>query len=365
MPGSGDKQLLTRVQSRGDTCAGLVICTIPALAPSTHEDSGAGSATTQLFRAGEKKTGQPMPARMRDLTSGASFDLGAVSLVGRGEGSTVRLADTSVSRQHATIRHEHAAFWITDLGSANGTFVNGVALAAARALRHGDRLRFGNAVLVFEETGAAASAPRLDDRTQISRLAPEPLRGVPVTLLVADLKGFTAICARLSAEQTAGLLREWYADCDAVLKRHGATIDKFMGDGLFAYWHGTEPDIRDRALRAAEALRAVEAVPVSPTRLLLKDRQGTGLDCRVGLHIGEAAVGTMGKGVNTALGDAVNLAFRIESLTRAVDEPILVSAAFAAGFSGRPLRSCGRHAVKGVEEPVEVFAPPGESIGNR
>ena len=63
---------------------------------------------------------------------------------------------------------------------------------------------------------------------------------------------------------------------------------------------------------------------------------------------------------SAALGDDVNIAFRIEGLTRLVDQPILVSAAFAEGFSGAPLRSCGRHAVKGVEKPVEVFATADE-----
>ncbi len=47
-------------------------------------------------------------------------------------------------------------------------------------------------------------------------------------------------------------------DCDAILKRHGASIDKFIGDCVFAYWHGTEIGIRKQALLAAEALRSIE-----------------------------------------------------------------------------------------------------------
>jgi adenylate cyclase len=69
----------------------------------------------------------------------------------------------------------------------------------------------------------------------------------------------------------------------------------------------------------------------------------------------------MGKGITTALGDAVNLVFRIEALTRTVSQPILVSAAFAGGWQpdAGAFRSCGRHAVKGAAEPIEVFAPVG------
>jgi adenylate cyclase len=304
-----------------------------------------------------------MPALVRDLTSGTAYELGEASLIGRGEGASVRLSDASVSRQHASIRHEQAGFWIVDLGSANGTFVNGMAVAAARVLRNGDRIRLGNAMLAFEEesgTSAAAGLPP-EERTQISRLSPEPPKGEPVTILVADLKGFTAICALLTAEETAALLSEWYADCDAILKRHGATIDKFIGDGVFAYWHGTGSETRKQALLAAVGLRAVEAAPASPTRLRLKSRHGVALDCRVGLHVGQAAIGAMGKGINTALGDAVNIAFRIEGLTRALERPVLVSAAFIEGWpdADRRFEPCGFHVVKGQTEPVEVFAPAG------
>ncbi len=299
-----------------------------------------------------------MPAIVRELASGQPHHLGDVSLIGRSEGAAVQLADASVSRHHAAIRHEHSSFWIVDLGSANGTFVNGIAVTQPRPLRHGDRLRLGNAVLLFEESDATSPCHRLEERTQISRLVHEPAKGVPVTMLVADLKGFSAICALLGAGQVADLLREWYADCDAILTRHGATIDKFIGDGAFAYWGGTDLETRERALRAAQALRAAEAMPSSPTRVLLRSRHGIGLDCRVGIHLGEAAVGAMGRGINTALGDAVNVAFRIEALTRAVDQPILVSAAFAQGWPEAHQRfaPCGLHSIKGHADQIEVFA---------
>ncbi len=301
-----------------------------------------------------------MPAIVRDIASGQGHELGDVALIGRGDGVRIRLEDASVSRQHAAIRFEDARFWLVDLGSANGTFVNGVALTAARVLRDGDKLQVGKSILVFEEQ-ASVAAPEVfvSDKTQISRLSPQPLRSVPVTILVADIKGFTAICETLSAGEVADLLREWYADCEAILKRCGASIDKFIGDCVFAYWHGTEIEIRESALKAAEALRAVEAAPVSPTRILLRDTAGITLDCCIGIHVGQASMGTMGKGISTALGDAVNMAFRIEGLTRVVQRPIVVSRAFLDKWpEGRSrFASCGHHPVKGYRETVEVFAP--------
>lgn len=301
-----------------------------------------------------------MPAVLKDLASGEVFELGDFSLIGRNDGVTIRLPDSSISRQHATIRREDQDFWIVDLGSANGSYVNNVALTSARVLRHGDRIQLGTAVLVFQQQQAAESAAFLEDaRTKISIAIPQPLKNAVATLLVADLRGFTQMSALLSNGEVADLLREWYADCTAILKQQGGSIDKFIGDCVFAYWHGKEPDIRIRALQAARALRVAEQMPSSPTRLLLRDRHHMALDCRIGLHIGPVAIGAMGKGINTAVGDAVNIAFRIETLTRVVDRPTLVSAAFLAGWEegSHLFDSCGSHFVKGQTEPIEVFAP--------
>jgi adenylate cyclase len=300
-----------------------------------------------------------MPAVLREPGSGEVFQLEDFTLIGRSEGVTVRLGDSSISRQHATIRREGVNYWLVDLGSANGSYVNDVALTSARMLSHGDRIQFGNSVLVFQQGEVAQPHdPPLSAKTMISLGGTPAPKSVDVTLFVADLKGFTQMSAQLSADQVADLLREWYADCHAILAQYGASIDKFIGDCVFAYWHGTDADIRSRALRAAEALRAVEVEPTSPTRILLKAQYNIELDCRIGIHLGTVAMGAMGKGISTALGDAVNIAFGIESLTRVVDRPALVSAAFLDGWDqGRHhFESCGYHKVKGRSELIEVFA---------
>jgi adenylate cyclase len=303
-----------------------------------------------------------VPALLKDLSSGEAFALDDFTLIGRGDGVTLQLADAGVSRQHATIRREDHDYWVVDLGSANGSYVNGVELTSARVLRSGDRLQFGASQLIFEQSGTARGGDVAEsDRTVISF---EPLAAVAseeVTLFVADLKGFTRMSELLTADQVASLLREWYADCQSILRHYGATIDKFIGDSVFAFWPGTDAATRARALAAAQALRLAEADPQSPTRRALRAEQGISLDPHIGIHVGTVAIGQMGKGINTALGDAVNVVFRIEGLTRTTRQPVLVSAAFVAGWQahGIAFGSCGHHAVKGIAEPIEVFAPSG------
>ena len=303
-----------------------------------------------------------MGTQLKELTSGKTFDLEEFNLIGRSDEATIKIDDTGVSRQHATIRREGGHFGLVDLGSANGTYVNDTALTTARVLRDGDRVQFGTNLLLFcQDDGAPHDATEIGMTTQVLRRAPGKMVTRPVTLIVADLRGFTALSAQLSAEQVADLLREWYADCNSIMRQRGAMIDKFIGDCVFAYWHGTEPDIRAKAVEAARSLRSTECSATSPTRLMLKAQKNISLDCRVGLHVGDAAMGAMGKGINTAVGDAVNIAFRIESLTRQLDAGVLASAAFVLDWPpGRELfEPRGSHEVKGHPDKVEVFSLKG------
>lgn len=95
-----------------------------------------------------------MPAILTDLASGEVHRLADFTLIGRGDGVTLRLSDAGISRQHASIRRENLDYWLVDLGSANGSFVNDTALTAARVLKHGDRVRLGSSTLVFHQSEA-------------------------------------------------------------------------------------------------------------------------------------------------------------------------------------------------------------------
>jgi adenylate cyclase len=300
-----------------------------------------------------------MGAHIKSLTSGEAFALEDFTLIGRSNESTVRLNESSISRQHATIRREGVHYWLVDLGSANGTYVNDMALTTTRVLRDGDRVQFGSNVFLFlQEDGGTHDAGAVGTTTQVLRRSPVMVKTQPVTLLVGDLKGFTQLSSQVSADKLADLMREWYADCNAIMRRQGAMIDKFIGDCVFAYWPSVEPDVRAKAVEAARELRKTELESHAATRIMLKETQNIVLDCRVGLHLGEVAMGAMGKGINTAVGDAVNVAFRIESLTRQLDCGVLASAAFFQDWDvGREFfEPQGVHSLKGVAAQVEVFS---------
>ena len=299
-----------------------------------------------------------MAAQLKLEDTAEEFPLADFNLIGRSQDATIRLVDNGVSRQHATIRRDGKLFWLADLGSANGTFVNDVAISTPRALRHGDHLQFGTCRFVFDNEESEITRELTGSQTQVLHTVALPVRSVKATLLVGDLKDFTSISAQLTAEEVASLLREWYADCESIIKARGGIIDKFIGDGVFAYWPSIDSESRTRAEEAARLLSSPTTSP-SPTRRWLKQNLGITLTCHVGLHVGPVALGAMGRGVNTAVGEAVNVTFRIEALTRRLSQPVLTSAAFLDGWEpgAKKYRSLGPQALKGQPDPVEVFAP--------
>lgn len=296
-----------------------------------------------------------MPAFLRAHDKGVEYSLEDFNLLGRSPDATIRLTDAGVSRQHATIRRDGSVFWLSDLGSANGSFVNDVAATTARALRHGDRIQLGTCLFIFENDDDSTK-DHTSSGTQMLHTIALPMKTVKATLLVGDLRNFTTISSQLTAEEVASMLREWYADCERILKPRGAIIDKFIGDGVFAYWAGDSIEVREQATEAAKLLSSPEASE-SPVRKRMRDEMKIEIYCHVGLNVGDVALGAMGRGVNTAVGEAVNVTFRIESLTRKLQVPVLAGAPFVDGWPDAVnfFKNVGIHPVKGQPEPVEVY----------
>jgi adenylate cyclase len=299
-----------------------------------------------------------MRAKLKSLEKELEIVLEDFNQIGRSSDASIRLVDGGVSRQHATIRRDGQLFWVSDLGSANGSFINDVAVSTPRALRHGDRVQFGTINFIFdseEEDGPPIESG--DNNTQSLNTIALPMKTVRATLLVGDLSNFTALSAQLSAEEVAAMLREWYAQCEDILKSRDAIIDKFIGDGVFAYWPGDDPSTRKKATEAAKLLSGPEAHE-SPKRKWLRDNMNLEVHCHIGLNIGDVALGAMGRGNTTAVGEAVNVTFRIESLTRNLQVPVLAGAPFLKDWpEGHQLyQNVGIHPVKGQPDPVEVYS---------
>lgn len=303
-----------------------------------------------------------MPAILDSGHPDESFELSEFNLIGRSPRASIQLHDGSVSREHASIRFEDGDFWLHDLGSSNGSYVNELPVTNARRLRPGDRIQFGAKRFSFDITkGDNRMEEEEGDgqafKTQMLKKSAVGPTITPAVLLVGDLREFTRLSTQLPADQLAILVRSWYEQTRAVLEEHEAYIDKFIGDAVFAYWKGCDPAIKERALAAARLL-AIGGGSASQTRRMVLERYKVSFDCHVGLHVGEVALGTMTRSNFTAVGDAVNKTFRIEAMTRPLAARVLASEDFLEGLDHRrpEFVSRGRHPLKGYSDPVELFS---------
>jgi adenylate cyclase len=185
-----------------------------------------------------------------------------------------------------------------------------------------------------------------------------------VAVLFADIVGFTRLCETASAEEVVGLLREYHDRVGACVLAHGGTIDKYIGDGLMATFGTPRPSARAAADALACALAIVDAVAAWNGQ-----RRGQGeraVEVGVGAHYGPAVVGDIGNERRlefAAIGDTINVASRIEGLTRVAGSSLLVSgelveAATRAGAGAEllsKLRPLGERPLRGRGEAVGLW----------
>jgi adenylate cyclase len=187
------------------------------------------------------------------------------------------------------------------------------------------------------------------------------LRGarVPVTILFSDLVGFTTLSEKADPEALVAQLNEYLTRMTSVVFGNGGTLDKFIGDAIMAVWgnvrsFGMAQDAKNCA-RAALGMRR-------ELRQLNEKWRGEGrmgLGMGIGINQGEVIVGNIGSQERmdpTVIGDSVNLASRLEGLTRIYGVDILVGATAAELVRDEfHLRSVARVQVKGKTKPVDVF----------
>ena len=197
---------------------------------------------------------------------------------------------------------------------------------------------------------------RLIAQPELMRLGGEARE---VTLMFTDLANFTTLSEQLSAEQTVELLTAYFNAMTPIVHATGGTVDKFIGDAVMAFWGAPLADAQhaEHALQAAVAMQEA----MQPLVADLRARGLPAVHMRIGLHTGRAVVGNVGSEQRfsyTAIGDAVNLAARLEGANKAFGTHILLSDATAAQLPPTiALRALDDVVVKGRSEPVRVFTP--------
>jgi adenylate cyclase len=181
---------------------------------------------------------------------------------------------------------------------------------------------------------------------------------VRAAIMICDLRDFTKISDNWPRDDVIGLLNDYFDAMSEPIARHGGEILKFIGDGLLAIFPLSEPQACGNLLRAVREAREAMAA-------LNERNKGTGrapLNYGIGVHVGDVMYGNIGSSSRldfTVIGPAVNMASRLEALTKQLKRTVLLSRAFAELVEREfELEHVGKHEVRGFSDPIELFAFP-------
>ena len=176
-----------------------------------------------------------------------------------------------------------------------------------------------------------------------------------VTVLFSDIRGFSTLSERLETRQVADVVGRHLGAMAEVIADHGGTIDKFQGDAVMAIFGAPDP-MDDHAARAVACALAMQARQSELNAMGWGVVDVDGLQVGIGLNTGTVIAGAIGGGGRleyTVIGDAVNIAQRLQS--EAEGGQIVAAATTVAACAEIPAEPIGLRTVKGREEPVEVF----------
>ena len=315
-------------------------------------------AHARRLSIGRTITRKVMKDRVALLSQDAASDeqfAGVDSIVSQGVRSTICAPLVTESRVHGALYADRldpfAAFKPDDL-----ELISAVAAQAAVAVENAR----AHERLAREEV-ARANYSRFLPEYVVKQMLENPesfkLGGVSqtVTILFADIRGFTRISEHAPAEKIVSLLNRYFSAMTDIIFAHGGTLDKYLGDGLMALFGAptATPDDASNALNAAVAMQR---------RLMginreLRDEGFPEIGVGMGLHTGEAIIGYIGserRSEYTAIGDTVNTSSRLESNARGGE--ILISDATAqAAHSRYKLQPRDPIMVKNREQPVRLW----------
>lgn len=179
-----------------------------------------------------------------------------------------------------------------------------------------------------------------------------------MTVLFSDIRGFTSMSEKMQPEEVVTFLREYLTVMTEAVFNQGGTVDKYIGDAIMALYN-VPFEAPDHALRAVRTALEFQR-RLQPLAERFAARHGGTLACGVGIHTGDAVVGTIGSEQRleyTAIGDTINLGSRLEGLTKDFSVPIIISeATYVEVRDHFAARDLGEVTVKGKAIPVKIYA---------
>jgi adenylate cyclase len=296
----------------------------------------------------------------RNTSYSIPLDRGTCWTIGRDPENVILLGDQWMSRNHALLqRMETGEFYIIDLGSRNGTFVNHRRVNVPTAMRHGDWITFGQTNLQFHE-------PLQSVDSSPTQASDEPVTTVLhirrlISVLVIDLRDFTKLTQQLDERVLSELVGTWFHCAGEIIRNHGSWVDKYIGDAVMAVWIHGAWEMKANDIRAP--FQALNELHQMTRTLHTSFGIPSPLRMGAGINTGYAMVGNTGSGDRpdyTALGDTVNSAFSLENSTKQMGVDLAVGPTtyeyLQKHFGDRLFLQPRKICMKGHDTPRQVYA---------
>jgi adenylate cyclase len=257
----------------------------------------------------------------------------------------VLLESRSVSRLHALIqRKDGGDLALVDLGSRNGSFVNGVRVSFPVVLNDKDKLIFGDQQLVFRNPSRSESVLNAGGRDMRNEPTTALHTHSLATIMVVDIRDFTPLARLLSESLLSQTIGTWFLRSGQITQRLGSWAQKYIGDAVMAVW--VHDDQTAVASDLVKTLRAVSEINAATQEISQTLTLPSPLRIGAGINTGPAIIGGTDY---TALGDTVNAAFRLESATKGLGMGVAIGdqtyqhllAPARAGFARRQVELKG------------------------
>jgi adenylate cyclase len=277
--------------------------------------------------------------------------------IGRSRSNDLMLDDVNVSRYHAILSASDSGVVISDLSSLNGTYVNQRRITTPLDLQNRDQVKIGESVFFveFQRSVQFSTGDTSTPQTQNSGM-----KAVEMTVLLADICGYTKMSQALPAIDVAEALQFWFRTVNQIVKRHGGEVDKYIGDCVMALWPGSMVYPEQAAIAAARAAQEILTVTqqFSHSHHWAHHHDHPWL-CRIALNTGTALSGSMGTREArefAVLGDSINVAFRLEEVAGELSTDVILGEHTAELINAQiPVKSLGTIELEGRLGAVEVY----------
>ena len=278
--------------------------------------------------------------------------LGSLETLGRDKSNSIHVQDNLASRSHAIIRRIGSEqYYLLDGGSRNGSYVNEQRVTTPTLLRNDDKIAIGESVMTFVQEFVEDRIVDGDetDLGETISFVRNDIRSV--TILVADIRGYTTISEHIEIKVLSKMMSKWFYEVQNIVEHNGGRVDKFIGDCVMALWdrQGEPGEMVNSCLKTSYEIHEL-TVRLGASQKDLPE----GLRIGAGINTGIAALGVGHE--NTAMGDTVNTAFRLETASKQIRKDIVISQSSYNLLTKDLWSGCEQEiTVKGRKNPVRVI----------